>query len=176
VKASRAVGVALVSIVVAACGGGSSKQLRSPSASTGKPGATSRSDASPSCHALTSADFGTIRATTPAKVEQLANSVGQRRTCSDVFVDASGGLILVITKTPGGRGELASARETARGAAAAARPRPLPGIPGGFIVGQQVGFLERNQVVSLTTGYTTAGQPELTTTQLARLAGIVAQH
>jgi hypothetical protein len=129
---------------------------------------------SPSCRALTSSDFRRVGAVTPAKVQQLANSVGQRRSCSDLFVDASGGLILEITKTPGGPRELALARQTARGSSAAARPRSLPGVPGGFIVGQRVGFLRRGQVVSLSTGYTTAGQPELTAAQLIRLAGVVA--
>ena len=171
-KASRAVGVAVVAIVLAACGGGSSKHSASTTTSTGQRGA----DVSPSCHALTSSDFGKVGAVTPAKVQQLANSVGQRRSCSDLFVDASGGLILEITKTPGGPRKLASARQTARGSSATARPRPLPGIPGGFVVGQHVGFVERGQVVSLSTGYTTAGQPELTTAQLVRLAGVVARR
>jgi hypothetical protein len=111
---------------------------------------------------------------TPAKVEQLANSVGEHRTCSDLFIDASGGLILLVTKTRGGSRELAAARQAAL--AHGERPRPVPGVSGGFVAGQHAGFLEHGQVVSLTSGYTSTGQPELTAAQLARLAGVVAQR
>jgi hypothetical protein len=131
---------------------------------------------SPSCHALTFADFRRVGATAPSKVEQLANSVGQRRTCSDLFIDASGGLVLEITKVPGGPAKLAAARKAARGQSPGARPRALPALPGGFVVGQQVGFPDRGQVVSLSTGYTNEGQPELNTSQLVRLAAMVARR
>jgi hypothetical protein len=204
---SFSVAVVLV-VVLAACGSGSSKQAASTAgsvapaastaASTSQHSSTRAGDTAPSCHLLRPADFRVVGAAVPAKAEQLANSVGQRRTCADLFIDASGGLVLELTETPGGSHELAVAREVARGPSAGApgaggqssggqssgshgagagvRTRPLPGIPGGFVVGQRAGFLQRGQVVTLSAGYTTDGQPELTTAQLVGLAGVVARR
>jgi len=176
VSASPAVAAALVTIIVVGCGGGSPRRSPSTTASTGPSGTASAAQTSPSCHALTAADFTRVGAAGPARAEQLANSVGQRRTCSDLFIDASGGLVLELTTTPGGSRELAAARETARGQSPRARPPAVPGLPRGFIIGQQLGFVEGGQVVVLSSGYTNSGQPELTKAQLVRLAGIVAHR
>src|SRR5438309_1518724 len=111
-RVSPAVGTALASIILAACGGGSSKQ--SASSTTSRSRSVPAAGTSPSCHLVTSADLRGVGANTPSKVEQLANGLGQHRTCADVFLDASGGLILEITEDPGGPPELAAARKTAR--------------------------------------------------------------
>lgn len=175
-KSAQVIGVAVVSIVLGACGGGSSTQSASTTTSTAPSASVKSADPSRSCHALTASDFARVGAVAPSKAEQLANSVGQRRTCSDLFFDASGGLILELTKVSGGARELVAARGVARGQSAGARLRSLSGVPGGFIVGHQVGFLDRGQIVVLSAGYTTAGQPELTTSQLVRLAAMVARR
>jgi hypothetical protein len=176
VKIWGVIGAALVSVVVAGCGGGSSTQSVSTTTTAVRSASAKSADASASCHALTSSDFAKIGAIAPSKVEQLADSVGQRRTCSDLFIDASGGLILELTKVPGGPRELVATRQSARGSGVGLRPQPLPGVRGGFIVGHQVGFPDRGQVVTLSAGYTTSGQPELTPSQLVRLAVVVARR
>jgi hypothetical protein len=176
VKVLPGLGVALVSLSLVACGGASSKPSAPTTASTSQSTTATSADTAPPCNGLTATDFKNVGASAPPTVERLANNLGQHRTCADLFIDASGGLVVELTKTPGGPRELAAARETARGQSRNAHPRPLPGIRGGFLIGQQAGFLDHGQVVVLNGGYTTAGQPELTTAQLVALAAVVAHQ
>jgi hypothetical protein len=158
-------------LAIVACGG------TPPTGST--PSATTSTQAAaglPSCNVVNSGDFAKVGGPTPARVLHLANAIGRHRTCSDLFIDASGGLILSVTEEPARPGGLAAARAVAQGQTRGAHVRRIPGIRNSFVAGPQLAFLSRGRLFAIGTGYTSSGERELTSLQLVRLARLVASR
>jgi hypothetical protein len=110
----------------------------------------------------------------PARVEALALTKGSHLTCSALFIDAAGGLVLELTETRGGPRQLAESRLAAQ--ATLGRVRTLTHGGPGYIASRELAFLRHGQLVTLSTGYTTSGQVQLTSTQLMRLASLLARR
>jgi hypothetical protein len=168
VKASLTTALVLAGALATGCGGQSARRGRSVGA-----GAHSSASTQP-CRALTATDLASVGAAQPAHEEQLARGAGVHITCSTLFIDGAGGLILELTQSTGGARELARVREAAR--AQAGSVRPLPHLAAGFVAGSVLAFVHQGQLVTLKAGYSTSGTLQLSTGQLERLASTVAGH
>jgi hypothetical protein len=164
-----------------ACGGHAPSHhdvthARTAQATTSTSTSTSTSAAAqattPLCPRPTAADIASVGGPRVQRAEPLAKVRGIPRTCATLFIDGSGGLILQVTVTTGGARALAGARRAAR--AQTTRIRALPHLPSGFIAGTVAAFLHGGRLITLTAGYSTSGELELTPKQLARLASIAA--
>jgi hypothetical protein len=168
VKTSLSTALVLAAALATSCGGQSARRADSV-----RSGLQSLPSDHP-CRALTATDLTNVGAVLPAREEQLANGPAVHVTCSTLFIDGAGGLILELTQATGGARELARAREAAR--AQAGSVRPLPHLAPGFVAGSVLAFLHRGQLVTLNAGYSTSGKLQLSTRQLERLALTVAAH
>jgi hypothetical protein len=109
----------------------------------------------------------------PAREEQLSNVSGRHLTCATLFIDGSGGLILEISEEAGDTRALSAARVAARGQGGPVRSVARLGA-GAFLAARTVAFLHQGQLVTLSAGYSTSGQLQLSRAQLLRLAKVVA--
>jgi hypothetical protein len=103
-------------------------------------------------------------------VDRRPDSDGIQYDSLDVFVDASGGLILQVTETSGG------SRELPRTGAHGAPVRRLAGVAGGVLSGSEAAFVRKGQLVTLQAGYSSAGKLQLDSGQLVRLARMAASR
>lgn len=181
---SRRILVALVissSIASAGCGGHSAqpttshtRQRTSPHSSQALGAGGGTAGATPICRSLHGPDVVAVGAASSARVEPLASTKGSHLTCSALFIDAAGGIILELTETRGSPRLLAETRRAAQ--ATLGRVRPLTDGGPGFIASRELAFLRHGRLVTLNTGYTTSGQVQLTSTQLMRLASLIARR
>jgi hypothetical protein len=165
VKASLTKALVLAGALATGCGGQNARRAGSAGAGV------QNSPSTQPCRVLTASDLASVGAAQPAHEEQLARGAGVHVTCSTLFIDGAGGLILELTQSTGGARELTRAREAAR--AQAGSVRPLPHLAAGFVAGSVLAFLHRGQLVTLKAGYSTSGTLQLSTGQLERLASTI---
>jgi hypothetical protein len=124
------------------------------------------------CRELSAQDLQAVGAALPSRREALARAPGSQVSCSIVFIDSAGQLILQVTETDGGRAALEQVRR-AVAASTTGSVGPLPALgAGAFVSRRATGFAHGGRVVELQTGYAADGHLELSRAELVRLARV----
>jgi hypothetical protein len=128
------------------------------------------------CREVSAQDLEAVGSVLPSRREVLARAPGSRASCSIVFIDSAGQLVLQVTEMDGG----SSALEQVRRAAAASTTGSVLSFPalgaGAFVARRVAGFARGGRVVELQIGYSAAGRLELSRAELVRLARIAANR
>jgi hypothetical protein len=165
--------ITLVSLALAGCDGGGDEA----GTGTDVTGATvvhTNGQSASRCASLTANDIARVASVQPADQQALASAPGQSVSCSTVFVDSSGQLILQLSEAGGGRAALAALRRTTASDLGPNTVRPLPALgEGAFVARRVLAYARGRALVELQTGYSADGRLQLTPDQLARLAEIV---
>ena len=126
-----------------------------------------------SCVGLTVDRVEHLAGLTSVDARPTAAAPGGRQRCGVIFFDAAG-LVLLVRAVPGDAADLKQAAKLAvtAGGAKPERLHPLRGLgPGAFLSGRRlIGFRRAGQVVTVETGYTSAGRLALDVRRLTALA------
>jgi hypothetical protein len=169
VRAWPVLAIATVALGACGCSDGAAPSATAPQSST-----TAGGPPVASCVGLTPDRVAQLAGVDSINARPLAAAPGSRQRCGTIFFDDAGGLVLQVRAVAGDEADLEKAATIAASAGGATpeRLRPVPGLgPGAFMSGQRlIGFHRAGQVVTVETGYTTAGQLALGVQQLRTLA------
>jgi hypothetical protein len=160
-------------IAAVALGGCTGSEGASSTGTTPPPGSVGGPPVA-SCAGLTADRVAQLAGMSSLNARAIVAQPGSKQRCGVIFFDDAGGLVLQVRAVTGDAGDL---KQTARiaassGGATPERVRPVQGLGNGaFMSGRRlIGFSRAGQVVTVETGYTTAGQLALDVHQLAALA------
>ena len=171
IRRGRALPVLATAAVV--LGGCSGSRDAAPTATTAQSSISTVAVPAASCLGLTPDRVAHLAGLGSVNARRLAAPPGSRQRCGAVFFDADG-LVLQVRAVPGDAADLKKAAELAvtAGGATPERLRSLQGLGrGAFMSGRRlIGFDRDGQVVTVETGYTSAGQLALDVSRLTALA------
>jgi hypothetical protein len=171
---------ALAAGLLALAGCGSSHHQPPAPSPTPAPTQTGSTGGGTHCAGLSTAAIQRLTAAGRVTAQDLAPDPGTRRFCGTAFVDGSGGLIVQVKAAAGSAADLRRSARFAATSAGGARPeriRPLAGFgAGAWLAGRRViGFRRAGRVVTVETGYNTAGRLSVPVRRLKGIARAAAR-
>jgi hypothetical protein len=173
---------ALAAGLLALAGCGSSHERHPVPTATATPAPTQTGDTGGGAHCggLTTATVQHLSGAGQVTAQDLAPDRGTRRFCGTAFVDGSGGLVVQVKAAAGSAADLrhtARFASTSAGGARAERIRPLAGFgAGAWLVGHRViGFRRGGRVVTVETGFDSAGRLSVPVARLKAVARAAAR-
>jgi hypothetical protein len=163
--------LATAAVALGGCGG---SKGGAPPATAGPSSTAAGSPPVASCVGLTPDRVARLAGLGSVNARPVVSPPGSRQRCGTIFFDDAGGLVLQVRAATGDVADLKKAAELAvsAGGATPERLRPLQGLGrGAFMSGRRlIGFHRAGQVVTVETGYTSAGQLALDARRLTTLA------
>ena len=164
----------MLAIAAVALGGCAGSKGAAPTATAARSSTAAGGPPVASCVGLTPDRVARLAGLGSVNARSIVAPPGSRQHCGTIFFDDAGGLVLQVRAVTGDAADLKKAAELAvtAGGATPERLRTLDGLGrGAFMSGRRlIGFRRAGQVVTVETGYTSAGRLALDVRRLTTLA------